>query len=44
MKKEYQELQMDLLLLLKKDVLTFSFEEDVEDDIFENGAEDSVKW
>ena len=44
MKKEYQELQMDLLLLLKKDVLTFSFEENVEDDIFKNGEEDSVKW
>ena len=44
MKKEYQELQMDLLLLLVKDVLTFSFEENAEDDIFKNGEEDSVKW
>ena len=37
MKKEYQELQMELLLLLVKDVLTGSFEEDAEDDIFNDG-------
>ena len=37
MKKEYQELQIDLLLLLVKDVLTWSYEEDAEDDIFDDG-------
>ena len=39
MKKEYQELQMDLLLLLVKDVLTMSYEEDAEDDIFNDGKD-----
>ena len=44
MKKEYQELQMDLLLLLAKDVLTFSFEENAEDDIFQKGEDESTVW
>ncbi len=42
MKKEYQELQMELLLFLEKDVLTFS--EDAEDDIFAPDPEDSTIW
>ena len=40
MKKEYQELQIDVLLLLVKDVLTYS--EDAKDDIFSNS--DSTIW
>ena len=36
MKKEYQELQIDLLIFLDKDVLTYS--EDAKDDIFTDGA------
>ena len=44
MKKNYQEWQMDLLLLTKQDVLTFSFEEDAQDDIFNKGAEENIKW
>ena len=39
MKKEYQELQIDVLLLVK-DVLTYS--EDAKDDIFSNS--DSTIW
>ena len=42
MKKEYQELQMELLLFLAKDVLTFS--EDVEDDIFDDKPEGGGNW
>ena len=44
MKKEYQEWQLDLLVLTKQDVLTFSFEEDAKNDIFDNGEDDSTIW
>ena len=44
MKKEYQELQIDLLLLLRNDILTFSFEEDVDDDIFNDKPEGGDNW
>ena len=40
MKKEYQELQMELCLFLEKDVLTYS--ENAEDDIF--SPKDSTIW
>ena len=42
--KKYQELQIDLLLLTKQDVLTFSFEEDVQDDIFNDDKNDGSAW
>ena len=40
MKKDYQELQIDLLLFLEKDVLTYS--EDAKDDIFSDN--DGTIW
>ena len=42
MKKEYQELQIELFLLFAKDVLTYS--EEVQDDIFNDKPANGGNW